>query len=221
MEERYFTVLRTCPLFADIAEDDLPSLLDCLSASQQRFNKGKFVFMAGDDVTTVGIVLSGEVHILQEDFWGNRTIISNALPGELFGESFSTAEIENLPVSVMATEQSEILLIDCKRIITTCSSACVFHTGLIKNMVQILAQKNVLLMQKMEQVTKRTTREKLLAYLSAQAQKSAQNVFDIPFNRQDLADYLSVNRSAMSNELSKMRNEGLLEFHKNHFELRL
>jgi CRP-like cAMP-binding protein len=216
---KYPEVLRACPLFAGIDESELQALLDCLSASKRHFAKGSFVFMTGENVTAVGVVLSGSVHVLQEDFWGNRTILAHVGPGGLFAEAFSCAEVDKLPVSVIAAEPSDILFIDYKRIATTCSSACTFHTGLIKNMMHILAQKNVQLTQKIEHVTGRTTRAKLLAYLSAQARKAADNIFEIPFSRQELADYLSVDRSAMSNELCKMRDEGILRFHKNRFEL--
>jgi CRP-like cAMP-binding protein len=212
-------ILHTCPLFLGIDGAELHTLLDCLSASKKRYKKGGFIFRAEENVTSVGVVLSGSVHVIQEDFWGNRTILARIGPGGLFGEAFSCAEVDKLPVSVMAAESAEILFIDYKRIVTTCSSSCSFHTGLIKNMMHILARKNVLLTQKIEFVTQRTTKDKLLAYLSAQARQAASDTFEIPFSRQELADYLSVDRSAMSNELCKMRDEGILRFHKNHFEL--
>jgi CRP-like cAMP-binding protein len=217
--KNYLSALKKCRLFAGINESELPALLDCLSAFQNSYEKGGFVFMAGDNVTAIGIVLSGGVYVLQEDFWGNRSILSHVAPGGLFAEAFSCAEADSLPVSVITAEPSEILLLDYKRVVTTCSSACAFHTGLIKNMMQILAWKNVMLTQKIEHLTRRTTREKLLSYLSEQARQAAQSAFEVPFNRQELADYLSVDRSAMSSELCKMRDDGILRFYKNHFEL--
>lgn len=195
------------------------ALLDCLSAVERHYEKNSFIFMENDAVTSIGVVLSGKVHIVQEDFWGNRTILAETGPGGLFGEAFSCAETEKLPVSVLAASDADILLIDYRRIITTCSSACIFHTGLIKNMLWILAGKNIMLTQKIEILTKRTTRQKLLSYLSAQAIQAGSHSFEIPFNRQELAEYLSVDRSAMSNELGKMRDEGILSFARNRFEL--
>jgi len=217
--EKYLDVLKKCPLFAGIGESELLTLLDCLSAIERNYDKNNFVFMTDGIVTLIGIVLSGSVHVIREDFWGSRTILARIEPGELFGEAFSCAETEKLPVSVLAAEASDILLIDYRKIITTCSSACTFHTGLIKNMLRILAKKNVMLTQKMEFITQRTTRDKLLAYLSAQARQAGNNTFEIPFNRQELAEYLSVDRSALSNELSKMRDDGILTFRRNHFTL--
>ena len=217
--EKYFEVVKQCFLFDGIEDSNLRASLDCLMAVQRSYKKSEFVFSAGDAVKYVGVVLSGSVHILQEDYWGNRTILAHISPGGLFGEAFSCAEIDNLPVNVIAAEKSEILLIDYKRIISTCSSACVFHMALIKNMMKMLAQKNIMLTQKMEIITHRTTRERLLAYLSAQAIKAGKSRFTIPFNRQQLADYLSVERSAMSTELSHMQSDGLIRTDRSEFEL--
>ena len=219
--ENYFEVIKQGTLFSGIKDENLSVLLDCLAAVRHSHNKNELIFSAGDSVQSVGIVLSGSAHILQEDYWGNRTILAHIPPSGLFGEAFSCAEMETLPVSVIAAEKSEVLLIDYKRIITTCSSSCVFHMALIKNMIKLLAQKNIMLTQKMEIVTRRTTRERLLAYLSTQAIKSGKSSFVIPFDRQQLADYLSVDRSAMSAELSHMQSDHLIRTNKSEFELLL
>ena len=219
--KKYLEIIKQCPLFAGIEETNLSTLLDCLMAVRRSYQKSELVFSAGDAVRSVGMVLSGGVHILQEDYWGNRTILAHISPGELFGEAFSCAEIDSLPVSVIAVEKTEVLLIDFKRIIATGSSASVFHLVLIKNMLKLLAQKNIMLTQKMEIITHRTTRERLLTYLSAQAIKAGKNRFSIPFNRQQLADYLSVERSAMSAELSHMQADGLISTNRSEFELLL
>ncbi|MDR3053486.1 MAG: Crp/Fnr family transcriptional regulator [Coriobacteriales bacterium] len=211
--------LTRCPLFRGINEADLATLLSCLGATRASVAKGGFVFRAGDAARKVGVVLSGDIHIMQEDFWGNRSILARIEPGELFAEAFSCSQIDTLPVSVVATRPSEVLLVDYKRIITTCSSACTFHASLIHNMLRILARNNIGLTQKMEHITQRSTREKLFSYLSAQAKQAGSNRFCIPFDRQELADYLSVDRSAMSSELGKMRDAGILRFEKNRFEL--
>ncbi|GHT78310.1 cyclic nucleotide-binding protein [Actinomycetota bacterium] len=214
--------LQNCPLFLDIDKQDILPLLDCLKSVQKTHKKNSFVFRAGDKATTVGIVLKGNVHVMQEDFWGNRTILANIESGGVFAEAFSCSQTNTLPISVIAASAAEVLLLDYQRIITSCSSACAFHTKLIKNMLKILAGNNIRLTQKMEHITQRTTRQKLLSYLSEQAKlakANKANSFYIPFDRQQLADYLSVDRSALSNELSKMRQDGLLLYHKNHFEL--
>ena len=217
--KKYLNILCASPLFAGINETDLDYMLKCLSARKSAYTKDEYILSTGDAITDVGIVLSGSVNIIKEDFWGNRAILAKVQPGEMFGEAFAFANIQKLPVSAVATEKSEILFVDFGKIATTCSSACLFHTQLIQNILKILANKNIMLTQKLEHIVKRTTREKLLSYLSEQAIKSGSNTFSIPFNRQELADYLSVDRSAMSNELCKLRDEGILEFYKNHFKL--
>jgi CRP-like cAMP-binding protein len=218
--KEYLSILKKSPLFAGVEEGNIETILPCLQAVVKRYDKNQFIFEAEERVTTVGLILSGSVLVIKEDFWGNRDILSQLGPAELFAEAFSCAQVDRLPVSVVAAEKTDVLLVNYKKIITTCSTACSFHTLLIQNMMKILAQKSVTLMQKLEQMAKRTTREKLLAYLSAEAQKTGGSIFEIPFNRQELADYLSVDRSAMSSELGKMRDEGILTFDKNHFELK-
>jgi CRP-like cAMP-binding protein len=212
-------LLQRCPLFAGIGENELEKLLACLSVRHSGFEKGNYIFSAGDKPKSVGIVLSGCIHIVRDDFWGKRTIVERLEPPALFAEAFSCAGLSNLPVSIVAAEKSAILLIDYRKIITVCASSCPVHATLINNMLTDIARKNVMLMQKLEYSTSRTTREKLLAYLSFQAQQQKTGVFEIPFNRQELADYLAVDRSAMSAELGKMRDEGIVRIDKNKFEL--
>jgi len=219
MTEKDIEVLEQSALFSGIEAENISTMLGCLAARSREYDKDVYICSPGDRVKNVGIVLSGSVYVVNEDYWGNRSIVSKLGPADMFGESFSCAEEERIPIGVVTSEKSRILFIDYRKIITTCSSACVFHSGLIRNMVHILAKKNVLLMQKMEHITKRTTREKVLSFLSEQATKAGSGSFDIPFNRQELADYLSVDRSALSSELGRMRDEGILHFHKNHFEL--
>ena len=210
--------LSRCPLFSGFSTDEMEKLLGCLAARSRQFRKNSPVFSDGA-VPDLGVVLTGSVHVAREDFWGNRTIVERFGPGEVFGEAFSFGEVRKLPVSVMAAEKSELLLLNCQRLITTCSSACAFHSSLVKNLLRELALKNLTLMRKMELITRKTTREKLLAYLSSQARLCGAPAFTIPFDRQELADYLSVDRSAMSAELCRMRDAGILRFHKNRFEL--
>jgi CRP-like cAMP-binding protein len=217
--EKYFPVLRDCPLFAGTDEADLPALLKCLSPVLRAFEKNAQILVMGGTAASAGIVLSGGVRVVREDFWGNRNILAHIPPSGLFGEAFSCAGVDRLPVGVTAAEKSEVLFIDCKRIAAVCSAACAFHTGLVRNLLAVLARKNVALTQKMEHLTRRSTREKLLSYLSEQAERAGGALFSIPFNRQELADYLSVDRSAMSAELSRMRDERLLRCRRNHFEL--
>ena len=214
-----FSTIKKCPLFLDIKEENLESMLDCLSARARTFEKNEFIFNEGDKITKIGIVLAGSVSIIKEDFWGNRSILSLIEAGDLFGESFTFSDTKKIPINAIANEKTDVLFVDYSKIISTCSNACEFHTELIRNMLKILASKNIMLTQKIEHLTQHSTREKLLSYLSEQSRRSESNSFSIPFNRQELADYLSVDRSAMSNELCKMRDEGLISFDKSTFTL--
>ncbi|HOO28608.1 MAG TPA: Crp/Fnr family transcriptional regulator, partial [Lachnospiraceae bacterium] len=203
---QYLHILKTAELFQGIEETELLLLLSCLSARVLFYEKGQTVFLAGERITQFGLVLSGQVQIVQDDYYGNRSILGKMETGDLFGESFVYANIKVLPFSVITAAESEILFIDGYRLAAPCARACGFHSMLIRNMLHIVSMKNVMLTQKIEFISKRTTREKLLAYLSAEAKKAGSGSFFIPFNRQELADYLSVERSAMSAELSKLRN---------------
>ncbi len=211
--------LKASALFAGIADADLSPLLSCLGATIKAYAKNQTVFLSGDTPANLGVVLSGQVQVFQEDYYGNKSIFAHIAAGGLFAEAFAFAQIKALPVSVMTTTESELLFIDCKRLSAPCMSACAFHSRLIGNMMGILARKNIALTQKLELAAKRTTREKLMAYLSAEAKRAGSGQFYIPFNRQELADYLCVERSAMSAELGKLRDEGVMRFHKNEFEL--
>jgi CRP-like cAMP-binding protein len=215
----YEPALLACPLFERISISDVEAILSCLSASRKSYEKRNFIFLPETPVVSVGILLSGSAYVVQDDFWGNRRILARIEPGGLFGESCSCAEVDRMPFAVIAAEKSTALFVNYKRITTLCSSVCAFHARLIQNMLHILAEENMGLMQKIEHITRPTIREKLSSYLSSEARKAGAQGFVIPFNRQDLADYLGVDRSAMSHELCKMRDEGLLRFKKNHFEL--
>lgn len=216
--KNHLPFLARVPLFHGIDENELSEMLHCLNAKTAGYQKGEIILLEGQPVSSVGVVLSGQVQIVKEDFSGNRNIMAELGPGSLFAESYACARSASLPVTVVGVAEGEVLWLDYARIVTTCPSACRFHTRLVENMLAILASKNILLSQKIEHVSKRTTREKLLVYLSDQAAHGS-GEFDIPFNRQELADYLCVDRSAMSNELAKMQREGILRFRRNHFRL--
>ena len=217
--EDYNLLIKRSPLFAGINARELEALLACLGVRRHSYDKGNFVYQAGQQVTDMGLLLSGQLDVLQDDVWGNRRILERISVGEMFGTAFSCAEMERIPVSIRATKPSEALFFDYRKVITTCSSACRFHTQLISNMLHILAHKNIAMMEKIENVTRRSTRDKVLSFLSQQAQDRRAQSFDIPFNRQEFAEYLAVDRSALSAELGRLRDEGVLRFDKNHFEL--
>lgn len=219
--KKIISILQNCALFSGIKDDELLPMLKCLAATESSYKKNQFIYHMGDCIECLGLVISGSVSVIQEDFWGNRNIVSKILPGQLFAETYACSPHVPMKVSVLTDEDTTVLFLNASRILTTCPSSCTFHSRLIRNLVSTMAQKNLMMNEKISHVTQRTTREKLLSYLSTMALKKGTSTFEIPFNRQQLADYLSVDRSAMSNELGKLHQEGLLEFRKNQFTLLL
>lgn len=217
--KKHLSVLRNCPLFEGLAPEDILSMLDCLKAQIRRFDKKETLLAEGDTAGSVGLVLEGAVCIEQTDYFGNRSILGQAGPGELFGESFACAGIDALPLDVTAAETGAVMFLDCGRILRTCGNACTFHQKLVYNLMKIMAQKNLAFHRRFCITARRTTREKLLAYLAAQAKEAGSSSFSIPFDRQQLADHLLVDRSGLSAELSRLRAQGILEYRKNHFTL--
>lgn len=216
--QRFNSLLLEIPLFDGLNEMEITSLLTCLPMHQKSYHNDSIIFLAGEMVSHIGIVLEGKVRVLREDVWGNRTIVSELGRGQIFAEVFVCAKVKVLPITVQAVSECHILFIDYNKI-GSCTASCSFHARMTYNMLTILAQKNILLNEKIDLLSRRTTREKLLAYLYDQAQKSSSASFSIPYNRQELANYLGVERSAMSHELSKLRDEGLITFRRSSFQL--
>ena len=218
--EEYFEVLSLCPLFAGIEAPELSEMLSCLGGRILKIAKGSPVFLEGDPAKYVGVVLSGSVQVVRDDFYGHRSVLTAVAPGGLFGEAFACAGLETLPVSVIAQQSGAVLLLDCKRVLSGCSNACAFHSILIRNLLQGISQKNLALTRKIRCMSRKTTREKLMEYLLEQAKQCGSAEFAIPFDRQALADYLGVERSAMSAEIGKLKKEGLLDSNGSFFRIR-
>lgn len=217
--KKYLEILKKCPLFYGIEEENLITMLSCLGARVEHFDKKYTIMSEGSPAKYIGIVLSGSAQIFQIDYYGNKSIIGNIVPSQVFAEAFACAEMPSIPVTVIASEPSDIMIIDCNRILHTCSNNCEFHRQLIFNLMRDLARKTLMFHQRIEITSKRTTREKLMAYLLSYAKQAESDSFNIPFDRQELADYLEVDRSGLSAEIGKLRNEGVLLSHKKHFEL--
>lgn len=218
--EEYISVLRRSLLFSGVGEQEIGTMLSCLGAKLRTYRKGEYVFRQGEHIDHITVLVEGELHIQRDDYWGNRSIVSRVDVGEMFGEAYLAPESGTILNDVVATRDSSVMFFDVKRIITTCSSACRFHTMVVQNLFFAISEKNRRLLQKLGHMSRRSTREKLISYLSEEARRHNSGSFTVPFNRQQMADFLSVDRSAMSNELCKMRDEGLIEFHKNQFTLR-
>ncbi len=217
--KEFIPVLKRTKLFSGVGNDDISTMLTCLGARLLTYKKGEHVLRQGEHLSDILVLAEGSLHIQRDDYWGNRSILGHIGVGEIFGEAYVAPESGTLLNDVIAVEDSAVFFFDVKRVISTCSSACRFHTMVVQNLFFAISEKNRGLVQKLDYMSRRTTREKLLSYLSEEAKKQNSASITLPFNRQQLADYLSVDRSAMSNELCKMRDEGILEFEKNRFRL--
>jgi len=211
-------ILQLSTLFAGTTADEIASLLQCLEGRTDDFERDWAIIKEGDHTDELGIVLKGRVHITRHDFWGNRSLVADVAAGESFAEALACTAAPS-EVSVVTAERSTILFLNVHKIVTSCERGCIFHHTLIENMVRLLSQKNLELMKKIDHLTKRSTRDKLLSYLNSESRRQQNRTFTIPFDRQQLADYLCVERSAMSTELSRMQADGLVEYRRREFTL--
>lgn len=215
----YETLLQKNPLFQGIPQVELPCVLEKLKAHTRYYKKEETIRHCGDAVNFIGIVLEGDIHILQDDYYGNRSITASVSTGALFAEAFACADITELPATIVAATDCHILTISSHALLHATDESWTYHTVLIRNLLGIVARKNMYLNRKLKYTSHKTTAEKLLAYLNDQAKEKGTNAFYIPFNRQQLADYLGVERSAMSAEISRLASLGLLETRRSYFKL--
>ncbi len=206
-------------LFRGSSPEEVEAMLACLGAERRQYAKGEMVCRVGDVISSMGVVLRGSLLIQTDDLWGNTAVLDRVGPGQIFGEAYACALGEPLMVDVVAADGSEVLFLNVERVLNVCSNVCGHHNRLVRNLLSISAQKNLALSRKIFHTSSKTIRGRLLSYLSDQAVRSGSSTFTIPFNRQQLADYLNVDRSAMSNELGKMQRDNLLRVEKNRFQL--
>lgn len=214
-----FLFLSKTLLFHGTTPQEIESMLSCLHAEQRGYQKSDVIYHAGNRVTSLGMVLSGSVSVESDDFWGNKSILDRVGPGQVFAETYACVPGEAMMVSVVASEPTTVLFLDTGRLVQVCSNACEYHGKLIRNLLFISAQKNLNLSRRIFYTSSKSIRGRIVSYLSDQVIRRGNREFTIPFNRQQLADYLSVDRSALSNELSKMNREGLIRVDRNHFLL--
>ena len=212
--------LTNAPLFRGMTPEEIDALLSCLNAKARACKKGEIILMEVAPAEQLGVVLSGRIIIEMSDVWGNNSVLSSVAPGGTFAEAYACIPEEPLMVNVVADQDSDILFLDIGRVLTTCQTTCSHHSQLIRNLLMASARKNLGLSERIMHTSPKSIRGRLISYFSAQAAREGSRNFSIPFNRQQLADYLEVDRSALSAELSKMKKEGLLDFWKNQFVLK-
>ncbi|WP_459130009.1 Crp/Fnr family transcriptional regulator [Guggenheimella bovis] len=218
--DQKFLALKSSRLFDGVNESEIESFLECFRTSVLSFKKDEVVIREGERVQKIYVLLEGSLYIQKDDYWGNRSILAEISPGEMFGEAYVAPESGGFLNEVYALTDSKVIAFNVLELLSTCQAGCSFHQKVIQNLFFTISEKNRKLVQKISHLTKRSTREKLLSYLSEEEKRQGSPTFSIPFNRQELADYLSVDRSAMSSELSKLKREGLIEYDKNHFRLK-
>ena len=212
-------VLEKVSLFSGMKAVDIESVLECLDSKERVYGKQQCIIQGGDEVPALGIVITGRVQVIREDILGNRMLVAGLGPADIFAESLASAGAKSSPVSVYANEDATILWLYIKRLVCTCSASCHYHSLLIENLLQLLAKKNLYLNNKMELLSKRTIREKIITFLLSEGKEQNSSSFDITMNRNEMAEYLCVDRSAMSRGLSKLQEEGIIQYKKNHFNI--
>lgn len=213
-------MLSQTPLFREIPEEELPELLSGFEAYTQTYGRGDIIYSAGERIACMGLVIKGSVNIVVNYYWGNSNIFSHIAPGQVFAETYAVLPEQELLVDAVAAEPAEIVFLNVRSFLKNPSLTQAWSGVIAQRLLSLTAQKNLNLSNRMLHTASRSIRERLLSYLSQQALEHGSHRFEIPFSRQQLADYLGVDRSAMSHELSKMQQEGILTCRKNAFELK-
>jgi CRP-like cAMP-binding protein len=215
----YYNRIKGTPLFFGIKEDEVKGILECFNARVRNYDSGDVILRQGEHVSNIYVVLEGAVNIEKDSYWGRRIIVSRLSANDNLALAFvASKNVSN--VDAVAVKDSKILVMNYEKCTSMCQNVCTRHRLLISNMFEVLSKENIELIQKIENISQKTIRDKLLTYLSNESTKRKSNTFEISFNRQDLADYLNIDRSAMSFELSKMQNEGIISYSKNKFILK-
>lgn len=204
-------------LFEHIENNEILELLECMGIKTKVFKKGANILKAGKSIDYLGVILSGKAQIVKTDFLNRDIVIEKLKTNDIFGHNIVCCGIKRSPVSINAVENCEVLFLPFEKVVTPCKKLCKYHLQLIKNMMKMISQQNDILNEKIDIIAQRKIRDKILALLENYKKEGEE--FTIPYNREEMAKFLCVDRSAMSRELSKMQKEGILKFHKNNFEL--
>lgn len=217
--EKYLNQIKNSPVFFGMKDDELKGILECFNARVRSYDTGEFIIREGDIIKCIYLILEGSVNIEKDSWWGRRIIISQLKRNDNLALAFVASKNTESQVDAVAEEKTKLLILNYEKCTSMCQNACTRHKILINNLFEILSRENIELIQKIENISQKTIRDKILTYLSNEAKKRKSNIFELTFNRQDLADYLNADRSALSYELSKLQKEGVIRFSKNKFEL--
>lgn len=217
--QNYYNQIKNSPLFYGMQDEELKGILECFNARVRNYDTGEMVIRQGDFISNIYLVLEGAVNIEKDSYWGRRIIISRLEVNDNIALAF-VASKNISDIDAITVQKSKLLILNYEKCTSMCQNACTRHKVLINNLFEILSKENISLIQKIENISQKSIRDKLLTYLSNEARKNKSNIFEIPFNRQDLADYLNIDRSAMSFELSKLQKEGFIKYDRNKFILK-
>lgn len=218
--EKFYNQIKNSPVFFGISEEELKEMLECFNARIKTYDEGEMIIRQGDMITNIYLVLEGTVNIEKDSYWGRRIIVSQLGVNDNIALAFVASKNVESSIDAVAASKAKLLLLSYQKCTSMCQNVCTKHKLLINNLFEILSKENIELIQKIENISQKSIRDKLLTYLSNEAKRNKSNIFEIPFNRQDLADYLNIDRSAMSFELSKMQKDGLIKVEKNKFALK-
>ena len=218
--EKFYNQIKNSPVFFGISEQELKEMLECFNARIKTYDEGEMIIRQGDMITNIYLVLEGTVNIEKDSYWGRRIIVSQLGVNDNIALAFVASKNVESSIDAIAATKAKLLLLSYQKCTSMCQNVCTKHKLLINNLFEILSKENIELIQKIENISQKSIRDKLLTYLSNEAKRNKSNIFEISFNRQDLADYLNIDRSAMSFELSKMQKDGLIKVEKNKFALK-
>ena len=216
-----FDLISKTALFRGCSPSEAEQVLGCLEHTVHAYEKDEIIYSRGRVVTAIGVVLSGSVRIENDDVWGNRSVLNVVGQGGIFAEAYACVPNEPLMVKVAANDDCEILFLSMAKVFEADGNTCPFHSKFLQDLVVVCAKKNLELSHRIFHTSPKTVRGRLMSYFSQQVSLRGSDRITIPFDRQQLADYLGVDRSALSKELGKMKREGLLDYRKNQFELRI
>lgn len=219
--QKYYSKIKSSPLFYGMTDSELDRMLECFGAYVKEYENGDMIIRQGDIISKIYLILDGEVNVEKETYWGRRIIIQKLYANNSIGLSLVASKSVESNINALCVERALVLILNYEKCSQMCQNACTHHGILIRNLFKIISKENIELIEKIENISQKTIRDKLLTYLSNESQKNRSNVFEIPFNRQELADYLNIDRSAMSFELSKLKSEGLINYKKNKFVLKI
>ena len=217
--EKYYNQIKNSPVFFGLSEEELKNMLECFNARIKTYEDEELIIRQGDMIRNIYLVLEGTVNIEKDSYWGRRIIVSQLGVNDNIALAFVASKNVESSIDAVSVGKTKLLLLSYEKCTTMCQNVCTKHKLLINNLFEILSKENIELLQKIENISQKTIREKLLTYFSNEARKNKSNIFEISFNRQDLADYLNIDRSAMSFELSKMQKDNLIKVDKNKFVL--